>query len=53
VVLDEAHHLPRVGAEFFGEGWSLAQVAELAADTLAAGLHGAHDGAPWVDLTRS
>jgi ATP-dependent DNA helicase DinG len=53
VVLDEAHHLPRIGAEFFGEGWSLAQVAELAADTLAAGLHGAHDGAPWVDLTRS
>ena len=53
VVLDEAHHLPRVGAEFFGEGWSLAQVAELASDALAAGLHAARDGAPWIDLTRS
>jgi ATP-dependent DNA helicase DinG len=53
VVLDEAHHLPRIGAEFFGESWSLAQVAELASDALAAGLHGARDGAPWVDLTRS
>ena len=53
VVLDEAHHLPRTGIEFFGEGWSLAQVTELAADALAAGLHSARDGAPWVDLTRS
>ena len=53
VVLDEAHHLPRTGIECFGEGWSLAQVAELAADALAAGLHSARDGAPWVDLTRS
>src|SRR2546425_284290 len=53
VVLDEAHHLPRIGAEFFGEGWSLAQVGELASDTLAAGLHAARDGAPWIDLTRS
>jgi ATP-dependent DNA helicase DinG len=53
VILDEAHHLPRVGSEFFGEGWSLAQVTDLAADALAAGLHAARDGAPWVDLTRS
>lgn len=53
VVLDEAHHLPRIGSEFFGEGWSLAQVTELAADALATGLHAARDGAPWVDLTRS
>jgi ATP-dependent DNA helicase DinG len=53
VVLDEAHHLPRIGTEFFGEGWSLAQVAELASDALASGLHAARDGAPWVDLARS
>jgi len=53
VVLDEAHQLPRIGTEFFGEGWSLAQIGELAADTLAAGLHGARDGAPWPDLTRA
>ena len=53
VVLDEAHHLPRIGVEFFGESWSLAQVAEIASDALAAGLHGARDGAPWIDLTRS
>jgi ATP-dependent DNA helicase DinG len=53
VVLDEAHHLPRIGAEFFGESWSLAQVADLASDALAAGLQAARDGAAWVDLTRS
>jgi ATP-dependent DNA helicase DinG len=53
VVLDEAHHLPRIGTEFFGEAWSLAQVAELASDALASGLHAARDGAPWVDLSRS
>ncbi len=53
VVLDEAHHLPRIGAEFFGDGWSIAQIAELAADALAAGLQGARDGAAWVDLTRA
>jgi ATP-dependent DNA helicase DinG len=53
VVLDEAHHLPRIGVEFFGEGWSLAQVADVASDALAAGLHAARDGAPWIDLTRS
>ncbi|MBV8208630.1 MAG: ATP-dependent DNA helicase [Burkholderiaceae bacterium] len=53
VVLDEAHHLPRLGAEFFGESWSLGQVGELAADALAAGLRAARDGAAWVDLTRS
>jgi len=53
VVLDEAHHLPRIGAEFFGEGWSLAQVADIATDALAAGLHAARDGAPWPDLVRS
>jgi len=53
VVLDEAHHLPRIGAEFFGEGWSLAQVADLGADVLSAALQGARDGAPWADLTRA
>jgi len=53
VVLDEAHQLPRIGTEFFGEAWSLAQVGELASDTLAAGLHAARDGAPWPDLTRA
>jgi ATP-dependent DNA helicase DinG len=53
VVLDEAHHLPRIGAEFFGDSWSLAQVTDLASDALAAGHHAARDGAPWIDLTRS
>jgi ATP-dependent DNA helicase DinG len=52
VVLDEAHHLPRVGAEFFGQSWSLAQVADLASDARMAALRAARDGAAWVDLTR-
>jgi ATP-dependent DNA helicase DinG len=53
VVLDEAHHLPRIGTEFFGESWSLGQVTDLASDALTSGLQAARDGAPWVDLTRS
>lgn len=52
VVLDEAHQLPRIAAEFFGSGWSLAQLNDLARDARVAGLAGAADGADWVALSR-
>jgi ATP-dependent DNA helicase DinG len=52
VIVDEAHHLTRVAGEFFGDGWSLTQVAELATDTLRVGLEQARDGAAWPDLVR-
>jgi len=53
VIVDEAHHLTKIAAEFFGEGWSLQQVTELAADALRVGLQSAADGAQWPDLVRS
>jgi ATP-dependent DNA helicase DinG len=53
VVLDEAHQLPRIAAEFFGTAWSLAQLAELTHDARAVGLAHAPDGAPWIALTQA
>ena len=53
VIVDEAHHLPRIAAEFFGDGWSLQQILEFGADTVQLGLLWARDGAQWVDLVRS
>lgn len=53
VVLDEAHQLPRIAAEFFGNGWTLAQTADLMTDVRAVGLAQAPDGAAWVALTQA
>ncbi len=54
VVLDEAHQLPRIAADFFGEGWSLAQLTDLAQDVRAAGLRSElADGADWVRLSQA
>jgi ATP-dependent DNA helicase DinG len=53
VIVDEAHHLARVAAEFFGDGWSVQQLSELGADVRRIGLQAAPDGAPWVDLVRA
>ena len=53
LIIDEAHHIARTGAEFFGRHWSLLQVNHLAADALRIGLGCARDGAPWVELHRS
>ena len=53
VVLDEAHQLPKIAADFFGSGWTLAQLTDLAHDVRALGLHAAADGAEWVSLTQS
>ena len=52
VILDEAHQLPRIAAEFFGTGWSLAQLADLAQDARALGLSKAAGGAAWVPLSQ-
>jgi ATP-dependent DNA helicase DinG len=52
VVLDEAHQLPRIAADFFGTGWSLAQLADLAQDTRAVGLAKAAGGG-WVALSQA
>jgi ATP-dependent DNA helicase DinG len=51
VVLDEAHQLPKIAGDFFGTGFSLAQVADLAIDSRAAGLARAGGGADWPALT--
>ena len=53
VILDEAHQLPKIAADFFGSGWSLAQLADLVRDVRAIGLARAADGASWVALTQS
>ena len=52
VILDEAHQLPRTAADFFGTGWSLAQLADLAQDARALGLAKAAGGAAWVALSQ-
>ena len=51
VVLDEAHQLPDIAADFFGSTLSLAQWLELARDCRALGLSRASDGASWTTLT--
>jgi len=51
VVLDEAHQLPDIAADFFGSTLSLAQWLELARDSRALGLARAADGASWTTLT--
>ena len=53
VILDEAHQLPKIAADFFGTGWSLAQLSDLVQDTRAIGLARAGDGASWVLLTQA
>jgi ATP-dependent DNA helicase DinG len=53
VILDEAHQLPRTAADFFGSGWSLAQLADLAQDARALGLAKAAGGAAWVTLSQA
>ena len=50
VVFDEAHQLPDVATEFFGESASTRQVLELAQDLVRAGLVWAPDGADWRAL---
>src|SRR5512134_2841567 len=51
VILDEAHQLPGIAADFFGVSLSLSQLLEAGRDARALGLARAADGAPWVTLT--
>lgn len=51
VVLDEAHQLPAVAADFFGVTLSLGQLLEAGRDARALGLARAADGAAWTPLT--
>ena len=51
VVLDEAHQLPSIAADFFGASLSLAQLLEAGRDARALGLARASDGASWITLS--
>ncbi|MGH6610262.1 MAG: ATP-dependent DNA helicase, partial [Burkholderiaceae bacterium] len=51
VILDEAHQLPSIAADFFGSSLSLAQLLEAGRDARALGLARAPDGASWITLT--
>lgn len=46
VILDEAHQLPEIASQFFGESVSSAQLLELARDARAAAMQYARDFAP-------
>jgi ATP-dependent DNA helicase DinG len=51
VVLDEAHQLPSIAADFFGVTLSIGQLLEAGRDARALGLARAADGASWTLLT--
>jgi ATP-dependent DNA helicase DinG len=51
VVLDEAHQLPSIAADFFGVTLSLGQLLEAGRDARSLGLSRAPDGASWTLLT--
>jgi ATP-dependent DNA helicase DinG len=51
VVLDEAHQLPSIAADFFGVTLSLGQLLEAGRDARSLGLARAADGASWTLLT--
>ena len=51
VILDEAHQVPEVAADFFGSTLSLAQWLDVARDSRSLGLSRAGDGATWTALT--
>jgi len=53
VILDEAHQLPKIAGDFFGSGFSLAQLSDLASDAKVSGLQKAAGGAPWPALTQA
>jgi len=53
VVLDEAHQLPKIAGDFFGTGFSLAQVGDLAVDSRTVGMTRAADGAAWPTLSQA
>ncbi|MEY3981171.1 MAG: putative ATP-dependent helicase [Pseudomonadota bacterium] len=50
IVIDEAHALPEIATQFFGQSVSTSSIGLLTRDVLAAGLTHARDGASWPDL---
>lgn len=48
VIFDEAHQLPEVATQFFGESVSTHQVIEVTRDAMAAGLTHAADAGDWL-----
>ena len=52
-VLDEAHQLPAIASDFFGDVFSTLAVLDFARDTLRVGATKAKDGAKWEKLTRA
>jgi ATP-dependent DNA helicase DinG len=51
IVLDEAHQLPSIAADFFGVTLSLGQLLEAGRDARTLGLSRAPDGASWSALS--
>ncbi len=50
LVIDEAHALPDIATNFFGQSVSTQSLSHLARDLLASGLTHARDGAAWPEL---
>lgn len=50
-VIDEAHQLPMIATDFFGDVFSSRSVSDFAREALAAGKTKARDGAAWDELT--
>lgn len=53
VIFDEAHQLPEVATQFFGESVSTRQIVDFGRDCLRYGLSEARDSADWVALAAS
>lgn len=50
IVIDEAHALPEIATQFFGQSVSTSSIGLLTRDALAFGLSHARDGASWPDV---
>lgn len=53
VIIDEAHHLPELASEFFGESLSSGQWLELSKDILVSALLEAHDALELIKHTQN
>ena len=52
LIFDEAHQLPEVATQFFGQSVSVRQLTDLARDILRAGMAEARDAADWTTISR-
>ena len=51
LIFDEAHQLPEVATQFFGQAVSSRQLVEFARDAMKSGLTDARDAAEWTSLS--